>query len=326
MMNEFGVPMGDAEMNMQPIKPHERMMAESGVESGAIWNVVGAVAGIGLGLFGAKKSSDAAKDQAEFINDARDKQFEYDNKAYDMTAEQIKAKHAFAVKETATKRLNENNVANWKDATNAANYLQQLSIRNREQASLEAQYEKSNVLYRRQVGYNDRVARHAEEAEWRKLDEVNSEAAFDAQEQRIKHLQEEGAIRARGQTGRSVAKTHQSLAANFGQQIAALNEGLEGAGRNTSAMLKEIKNDRYSANLAAWANRMMDPGELPMPVMPFDTPRAVFMDPQPLEEFHFGPRPIKGAGASTSAAAGQAWGAAIPGIASSVVSLGKALM
>ena len=36
MMNDFGVPMSDAEMSMQApgaIKPHEQMMAESGVES-----------------------------------------------------------------------------------------------------------------------------------------------------------------------------------------------------------------------------------------------------------------------------------------------------
>ena len=32
MMSDFGVPMSDAEMNIQPTKPHERFMAESGVE------------------------------------------------------------------------------------------------------------------------------------------------------------------------------------------------------------------------------------------------------------------------------------------------------
>ena len=35
MMNEFGVPMNDVEMNMLPPgsnKPHERLIAESGLE------------------------------------------------------------------------------------------------------------------------------------------------------------------------------------------------------------------------------------------------------------------------------------------------------
>ena len=43
MMNDFGVPMNDAEMSMQPpgaIKPHERMMAESGVQSNVIGDII----------------------------------------------------------------------------------------------------------------------------------------------------------------------------------------------------------------------------------------------------------------------------------------------
>ena len=40
MMNDFGTPMSDAEMSMAPpgaIKPHEQMMAESGVENNWFW-------------------------------------------------------------------------------------------------------------------------------------------------------------------------------------------------------------------------------------------------------------------------------------------------
>ena len=61
-----------------------------------------------------------------------------------------------------------------------------------------------------------------------------------------------------------------------------------------------------------------------MPVVPFKTPEAEFLDPMALADFHFGPRPIKGAMGSTSAAANQAWGAAIPGIASSLTGMIKA--
>ena len=282
------------------------------------------VAAIGLGLFGASKSASAASKQMEFQNEAREAQFEFENERYDMTADKIRADHAYAVLETNAKRRNERRVANYKDATNAANYTHQLMIRNREQASLEAQFEKSNVLYDEQIGFNSKVAKDAQEAEWRKLQEINAEAAFDANEQRIEFLQAEGKARAAGASGRSAAKTHQSIAANFGSRIAAMNEGLAGAGRQTRAMLEEIANDQYSANLAAFAQKMLDPGVLPMPVMPFKTPEAEFLDPMPLQDFHFGPRPIKGAMGSTSAAANQAWGAAIPGIASSVTSMIKA--
>jgi hypothetical protein len=276
-----------------------------------------------LGLWGASKSAGAAADQIKFQNEAREAQYKYDVERYNMTADKIKADHAFAVLETNAKRRNERRTANWKDATAKANYMHQLAIRNREQASLEAQFDKSNVLYDQQIGFNEKVAAHAEENEWRKLDEINAEASFEAQDQRLKHLVEEGQIRAKGQSGRSVAKTHQSIAANFGQNIAALNEGLAGAGRNTAAMIEEIKNDQFSANLAAFANKMLDPGQLPMPVIPFKTPEAEFLDPMPLQDFHFGPEPIKAAMASESAAANAVWGSAIPSIASNAISIYK---
>ena len=179
-----------------------------------------------------------------------------------------------------------------------------------------AQYAKSNELFAMKTGYNERVAQKAEADEFRKLDEIHTEAAFDTQEQRIKHLQEEGKIRALGQAGVSVGKTHQAAAANFGYTVAALNEGLESAGLATLSALEDIKNDKFSANLAAYAEKMSDPGELPMPIQPIPSPRTIYDDPAPLMDFHFGPPPVKGAMVSASAASNAAWGAAIPSIVS----------
>jgi hypothetical protein len=310
MMNEFGVPANEHEMSM--MKPHEKMVAESGVESG-IW---GAIISVGAGLIGASKQAKAAKSAANKQNEATERQFEYDTKAYNMKIDQLKSEHAYRVSETATKRANNENQAAYQDAMNARNYSHQLMIRQREQDSLDAQYEKSNKLYAFKTGYNEQVAAKAEQDEWRKLDEINTEAAFDAQEQRLKHLQEEGQIRALGQAGRSVGKTHQSAAASFGFTIAALNEGLASAGRATQSALQDIKSDKFSADLAAWAEKMSDPGELPMPIQPIQTPRTVYDDPEPLMDFHFGPPPVKGAMVSASAASQAAWGSAIPSIVS----------
>ena len=237
-----------------------------------------------------------------------------------MKGDQLRAEHAFRVEETAIKRQNENNAADYRDAINAQNYSRQLMIRNREQASLEAQFARSNKLFDMKTGYNERIADKARRDEWRKLDEINSEAAFDAQEQRLKHLQEEGQIRALGQAGRSVGKTHQSAAANFGYQIAMLNEGLASAGRNHAAALEEIANDKFSADLAAWAEKMFDPGELPMPIQPILTPRTIYQDPEPLQDFHFGPQPVKGATVDVGAAKSAVWGSGIPSILNSGLS------
>ena len=275
------------------------------------------MAGVSLvsGYLGAKKSAKAAKKQANLQNEATERQFEYDNKMYDMTVDQMKAKHAFAVKETALKRKNDRNVANYQDAINAQNYQNQLMIRNREQASLEAQFAKSEELYALQTGYNERAADLAARNETRKLDEIYAEGAFNAQEQRLKNLQTEGQIRALGQSGVSVGKSHQAVLANFGQQIAALNAGLASAGENTRAALEEIKNDKFSADLAAWAEKMLDPGELPMPLEPLATPQATFMYPRVYQDYDFGPEPIQGAMISPSSAAAQVWGSSLTSLA-----------
>ena len=134
------------------------------------------------------------------------------------------------------------------------------------------------------------------------------------QQQRIKHLEAEGEIRALGQSGVSVGKTHQSAAASFGYQVAALNAGLESAGANHIAALEEIKNDKFSADLAAWAEKMLDPGELPMPIEPIPSPRTIYNDPEPLMDFHFGPPPVKGATVDVGAAKSASWASSIPSI------------
>ena len=287
------------------------------------WNIVAPIVSAGVGLWGASKSASAAKKQANLQNEATERQFEYDNKLYDMTVEQMKAKHAFAVKETALKRKNEGNAAAYRDAVNAQNYQQQLMIRNMEQDSLDAQFRKSNELYAMQMGYNERAASLAAENEQRKLEEIHAEGAFSAQEQRLKLLEAEGKQRAIGQSGTSVGKTHQSIAANFGSQIAALNAGLSSANSAARAALEEIKNDKFSADLAAFANKMMDPGELPMPVKPIPSIVTEYLDPMELQDFHFGPRPVKGAMVSASAAASQAWGSSIPSILSTGLNVYK---
>lgn len=276
----------------------------------------GAIISVGAGLIGAHQSAKANKKNAKKQNEATERQFEYDTKAYNMKIDQLKAEHAFRIKETATKRRNDENAAAYQDAINASNYAHQLMIRQREQDSLDAQYAKSNELYAMKTGYNERVAQKAHADELRKLDEIHTETTFDAQQQRIKHLQEEGKIRALGQAGVSVGKTHQAAAASFGYTVAALNEGLESAGLATLSALEDIKNDKFSANLAAYAEKMSDPGELPMPIQPIPSPRTIYDDPAPLMDFHFGPPPVKGAMVSASAASQAAWGAAIPSIVS----------
>ena len=67
MFNEFGVPTGDAERNMLPPgqnKPHQQMLAESGVEMNITWMAAGAIASGVSSFMGARGARENAKQQA----------------------------------------------------------------------------------------------------------------------------------------------------------------------------------------------------------------------------------------------------------------------
>ena len=272
-----------------------------------------------LQLGGGWLGGNAASEQAKQQNKILDEKWAYDKENREMKWQQLNADRQWAIEGLRKKERNELAVKIWKDKTNAASYNQKLQIRNREQASLNMQFGKSEFLFNEQVGFNERSAQNAIESEWRQLDEINSEAAFDSQDKRLAYLQAEGEMRAKGVSGRSAGKSHQAAMANFGSQVAAMNEGIASAGRNTRAMIKQISDDKFSANLAAYAQRMLPPGELPMPIKPFETPLAEFQGPRPLNRaFDLGPEPVRGGYYSPNLAAQAAWGAAIPGIASTV--------
>ena len=144
------------------------------------------------------------------------------------------------------------------------------------------------------------------------------EAAFDQQELNIESIIAEGKARAKGMAGRSARKYQQALNADVGLQLAMISQSLAGEERNTRSVLGEINRDWRAADIAAEAQRMLNPGELPLPIVPYQTPMAEWIMPREIGEFDFGPRPVMGAMASPSAAANMAWGTAITGIAGNV--------
>ena len=64
MFNDFGVPINDAEMAMYNIKPHEKMLAESGIEMNITWMAAGAIASGVSSFMGSRSARDNAKRQA----------------------------------------------------------------------------------------------------------------------------------------------------------------------------------------------------------------------------------------------------------------------
>lgn len=320
MMNEFGVPMNDAEINMLPNPGKailEQQLATSGMEM-SIWNVVAPLVGAAVGIWGTSKSASAAKDQAKAQNQATDAQHGYDVAAWEMAADKLRAEHDQASQNVLLQAQNERTLADYKDATALRRYNYDLMIRNQKQQSLEQQYWKSNELYDQQISLNARSAFAGREDELARLEELQAENAFEQQELNIQNLVAVGKAEARGQTGKSVQKSIHSIIAEKGRAQAQMAEAMLGAERNTRSVLSEIARDQEAADLAAWAQKMLDPGELPLPLAPLPTPVASFMLPRALEEFDFGPKPVRGAMRDPGAAAGQVWGTGITSIAASL--------
>ena len=82
MMNEFGTPMTDADINMSS-NPAKAMLNEQ-LATGMDNNIVGALIAGAVGLYGAKKSSDAAKDAQRANNAAAAAQYKYNVQRWEM--------------------------------------------------------------------------------------------------------------------------------------------------------------------------------------------------------------------------------------------------
>jgi len=218
-------------------------------------------------------------------------------------------------------RMNQRNdetVAAWRDETNLLDWNYNLKIQDFEYASQMRQYNKSNQIADQQLTFNAMAQRVANEAEFRKLEDSTKEIAFQNQDLIIKAVQSEGAAAVKGQQGRSAEKAGQAELASLGRNQAILAESLLSARADTQAAMRKIATDKFGADLAANASRMLKPERLPTPPKPLRTPRTEFLKPRRPTKYDFGPRPIKGATVSSTGAwmdaVGGVLGAAAGGI------------
>ncbi len=277
-------------------------------------------AGVGVvgGLIGGKKKADAAASKAKAHNKAVEAKYNYDKEGWEMSKDRLEADYAYALQSTQISRLNENKTARYQDSLNLQRYNYDLQIRNAEQDSLNEQYTRSEKVYQTQMSFNTLAANAGREDEYRKLREIKTQAQFQSQDNYVQKLITTGQGAALGLSGKSAEKAMQSRTAKYARTMASINESLDSAGRSTHAILKEIARDKLSADLSAYANRMSHPGEIPLPMIPFKTPVAIFQDPRELDDYDFGPKPIRGAKQSQAAARNQAWGETWSGIAGDV--------
>ena len=136
------------------------------------------VVGAAVGLYGAKKSSDAAKQAQSDRNKAVSAQYEYDKEAWQMRKDAAIADRAFAVQEIEQRAKNEGKLAAYKDAQNAQSYNYNLQIRNMQQDTNERMYQKSEDIYFNQLGVNALEERDARLNERRQLQEITTQNLY----------------------------------------------------------------------------------------------------------------------------------------------------
>ena len=270
------------------------------------------------GIIGGRKAASAAADQAEQQAIATQARHQYDLDMWDMKKKQLQAERSEAVDRLMTEARNEGKIRAYKDVANQERYDYDLKIRNAQQAGNEAAYERSEDIYRSQTSLNDVAAKASMDSEIVKLEEGYNERAFDRQESYLDMLEAEGRLRARASSGRSAVKGMQATMGDWGRQMAMLNETAVSADRNLHSVLQNIIRDKSSADLTAYASRMLEPGELPMPLKQRPIPIAEYNLPRVLVESDFGPQPVRGFMASPGAAADMVWGNTITSVAGAV--------
>lgn len=276
---------------------------------------ISAILGIGSAVMGGL----GGQAEADAQNAAIEAQYKYSTQAWRYARRSTMADWRHSTKQWRLNQKNEETLGAFKDATNLQDWLYNLKIQDFEYASQMKQYAKSEKIYGQQLTFNQMAQAAANEAEYRKLEDSMKEMAFQNQDIVIKALQSEGIAAVKGQQGRSAEKMEQAEFAALGRNQAILAESLLSAKADTATALRKIANDKYGADLAAEASRMLRPDRLPQPPKPLTTPRAEYLKPRKPKAFDFGPKPIKGAMASST---GSWIGAATQGLSSIAGAIG----
>jgi len=288
-----------------------------------MFGIIAPIVGAAVGIYGANKQANAASSAQAERNNATAAQHEYNKEKWEMDKQKMLADRDFAVQEIEKRAREEGQLAGFKDATAARQYNYQLQIRDKQQDTNERMFEKSNAIFQNQLGLNALQERQARMDERQQLSEIHAEKRYEKNTAYIDGILAEGAIRARGVTGRSAEKARSVATMKAATTLTLLDLSLQNATTASESAIRSITRDRTVADLNAYASKMLDPGVLPMPVQPLPTPMSTFMYPRTYSDYDFGPEPIAGAMISPSNASAQVWGSSISslaGAASQIVS------
>ena len=263
-----------------------------------------------LDVFFAGSEARAANRQTELEDKFNRDNWKYTNKENRLSWRDI-------IRSNRVQRKNIKANAEWQDQTARRSYEDELKIREFDYSNQVRQFNESERIYGKQLGYNNRAAADAKAAENRQLAEVMTAMAFDSQDLFVKMLQEEGQVQAMGTSGRSAAKNLASLVATYGRNQAIQAESIYSAERETKASMREIDLQKEGADLQALSKRMLQPLRGPDPSAPLPTPIPKIVDPHrprktpepvPGQKVNVGLQIVKGAISSAESAASMAMG------------------
>jgi len=244
---------------------------------------IGAAIGIsaGLNFLGGMSARSSARKARNAENAFYLKKWlEYDMPAWQMSKDKLLSDHAFMTEGIKLKAANEKKFRDFQHQNNLRAYHQQLKIRSFQHEQQKRLFQKSEHLYGQSV-------QQAHEQAALQMKETRQSFAFQNEDRIIESIQRKGELAATSQTGRSAVKAAQSELYDQGREVAILTESLISADKNTRMGLRDFLRK-------ADAQRMLRPEAPPAPLKPVKAPLHDYQMPRALEDFDFGPQPIKG--------------------------------
>jgi len=229
------------------------------------------------GLFGRSSAKKAKNKEEAFL---KKKYEEYDLPGWEFGKQRLIANRDEQIRGIKLAAANELKLAKFKDENNLRNYQQRLKIANYEHQAKVGQFRKSESLYHRSV-------KEAMDQKQIRDEETRANFAYQNEDRIIESIRLKSDLAATSQTGQSAVSEMQSMIASEGREISILTRNIISADRESRMQLRTFLTQ-------ADAQRMLRPTKAPDPLKPLKTPVSDRILPRALEEFDFGPKPIKG--------------------------------
>jgi hypothetical protein len=240
-----------------------------------------AAVGFGLqalgGLFGRSKASKQKKAEDKFYQEKFDK---FDYPGWQMQGQRLIANRDEKIRAIQLAARNELKLAEFKDKNNLRNWQQKLKIANYEHQSKMKQFHKSESLFHRAVG-------EARDQKQIRDEETRANFTYQNRDRIIESIRLKSELMAKGQSGQSAVENFQSQIAETGSELGILTRNIMSADRESRMQLRTFMTQ-------AEAQRMIRPTKGPDPLKPLKTPVSERELPRELQEFDFGPKPMKG--------------------------------